>query len=196
MREVELCRRLHEYPSLVARLEHLSHLLTSEQPNEIGVELRLDDDLQVVLEHARKVVLQVGAAVVVVDIHPVGRLLHLAEIRLELSGEHAQRRRLANAVRAEQPQDVARARRRQPVELERVDAVLVRRVRLQVVRQVDDLHRVARAVLGAVQAREARRLEDDALVLGDLDALGAAHAGVLFEVPAGRNGRALSKRWE
>ena len=62
-------------------------------------------------------------------------------------------------------------------------------VRFEIMREVDDLDRVARAVLGAVQAREARRLEDDALVLGDLDALGAAHAGVLFEVPAGRNGR-------
>ena len=62
---------------------------------------RLDGDAQVVLEHPREVLLQLGAAVVGEDLVPVGRLLGLAQVGLELAREHVERGRLADAVGAE-----------------------------------------------------------------------------------------------
>ena len=59
---------------------------------------RLDGDAQVVLEHPREVLLQLGAAVVREDLVPVGRLLGLAQVGLELAREHVERGRLAYAV--------------------------------------------------------------------------------------------------
>ena len=66
--------------------------------------------------------------------------------------------------------------------LEGVDAVLVRDVCLQIVRQVDDLDGLARAVLCAVEARQTGRLEDDAHIILHLNAFTTTHARVLLEV--------------
>ena len=62
---------------------------------------RLDGDAQIVLEHASEVLLQLRAAVVGEDLVPVGRLLRLAQVGLQLAREHVERRRLADAVGAE-----------------------------------------------------------------------------------------------
>eukprot|EP00964_Phaeocystis_antarctica_P102739 scaffold68058_cov49-Phaeocystis_antarctica.AAC.3 len=68
------------------------------------------------------------------------RLVHAAEVGLELTGEDAQRGRLTDAVRPDQPEHLPRPWRRHPVQLERVGSVAVGDGRRQLVRQVDDTH--------------------------------------------------------
>ena len=75
--------------------------------------MRLDEWLQVVLDEAREEVLQLGAAEVLDDLLPVGRVGVAPEVRLQLAGEDLQRRRLADAVRAHEPEHLAAPRRRQ-----------------------------------------------------------------------------------
>ena len=102
-----------------------SDLLAREQSHKVGVQLWLDHDLEVILKHARKVVLQVRAAVIVVNLHPIWRVLATAEVGLELACKDSKSGRFANAVGAEEAEDGAGAGRGQPVQLERVDPVLI-----------------------------------------------------------------------
>ena len=104
--------------------------------------------------------MQVGAAVVGHDVCPARRLLEPPEVGLEPAAERVEGGRLADAVAAEDAEHVAGARGRQPVQLERVEPVLVRDVRREVRRHVDDAQRPAGAALGAVEAGEARVLHD------------------------------------
>lgn len=73
--------------------------------------------------------------------------LELAEIRLELSGENLQRRRLADTVRTDETEHGAQPGRREPMQLEGVGAVAVGGVLVQVAGKVDDLDRSVRAFL-------------------------------------------------
>ncbi len=70
-----------------------------------------------------------------------------AQIRFEFSGEYFDGGRLSDAVRADQSEHFSCAWRRQSVQLERVRSVAVRRVLLQVARQVNDRNRLVRTFL-------------------------------------------------
>mmetsp|Transcript_4528 Transcript_4528/g.10273 ORF Transcript_4528/g.10273 Transcript_4528/m.10273 type:complete len:761 (-) Transcript_4528:27-2309(-) len=178
VREVEPSSDLLPAVALVALLEHDADRPAGHRAHVVRVQLHLDGDAQIVLEHAREVLLQLRAAVVGQDLVPVGRLLRLAQVGLQLAREHVERRRLADAVGAEQAEHRAWPRRRQAVQLEGVHAVLVRHVGLQVRGQFDDLHGVAGALLGTVEARQACVLQDlDLLAIGHSDAVAAAGAG-------------------
>lgn len=64
------------------------------------------------------------------------------EVGLELPSEDLERRALPNSIRTDEPEDLAGARRREPVELEGVRGVAVRDLGLEVRREVDDGDRV------------------------------------------------------
>ena len=61
-----------------------------------------------------------------------------AEVRLQLACEDLERGALANTVRPDEPEHLARARRRQTVELERVSGVPMGDFGVEVRGQVDD----------------------------------------------------------
>lgn len=99
------------------------------------------------------------------------------EVGLELAREDLECGRLADTVRADEAEDLARARRGQSMELERVGRVAVRHLRLEVGRQVDDVDRLKRAPVRVGQAsawqlmrcwgREKRERHEDALLGAD-----------------------------
>ena len=125
---------------------------------------------------------------------PVGRIVDAAEVGPHLAGEELERRRLADAVRADEAEHLARPRDRQLVQLERVVAVAVRQRRRQRVRQIHDAHRVVWAALCAVQARRTRVLQHHAPHLAHLQArrlarLGTAEARLLAQIVEGRRVR-------
>mmetsp|Transcript_414 Transcript_414/g.1009 ORF Transcript_414/g.1009 Transcript_414/m.1009 type:complete len:224 (+) Transcript_414:1150-1821(+) len=120
--------------------------------------LRLDHGLEAVLQQALDVRLQLAAAEVGEDLLPVGRRVVPAKVGLQLPGQDRQRGRLADAVRSHEAQDLPWPGRRQPVQLEGVCAVTVRRVLRQVLRKVDDGDRLEGALLHADTAAYAQGL--------------------------------------
>mmetsp|Transcript_20895 Transcript_20895/g.53905 ORF Transcript_20895/g.53905 Transcript_20895/m.53905 type:complete len:308 (+) Transcript_20895:927-1850(+) len=147
------------YVALVLLAQDVAHLPLHCLRDVIHV-LRLDDRLEVVLEHAREEVLQLRAAKVLQDLLPVGRTLELAEVGLLLPREDLERGRLANAVGPDQSEHLARPRHRQPVQLERVGPISVRGRRLEVLWKVDDIDRLKGALLDADAAADAQLLRD------------------------------------
>mmetsp|Transcript_35444 Transcript_35444/g.88930 ORF Transcript_35444/g.88930 Transcript_35444/m.88930 type:complete len:416 (+) Transcript_35444:840-2087(+) len=157
--EVQLLQQLVLVAALVLLVNHLLHVATHRLGDVVHV-LRLDDRLDVVLQHAREVVLQLRPAEVEQDLLPVGHVFKPAEVGLELAGQHLQCRRLANAVGADEAQHLTRARHRQPVQLEGVGAVAVGGFALQVLRQVDDLDCLEGTFPDADTAANAQLLRD------------------------------------
>ena len=71
--------------------------------------LGLDDSLQIVLDDSLKVVLKLAAPEVVKDLLPVWGLVESAQIRLLLSRQNFQRRRLADPVGSNKSEDFSRS---------------------------------------------------------------------------------------
>mmetsp|Transcript_49721 Transcript_49721/g.146960 ORF Transcript_49721/g.146960 Transcript_49721/m.146960 type:complete len:280 (+) Transcript_49721:1225-2064(+) len=173
---------------LVVVVHHLLIVLLAEDLPDLARDLlrdlvdvlRLDHRLQAILQKALDVRLQLAAPEVLQDLLPVRGRVEAAEVRLQLAGQHVERGRLADAVGADEAEHLAWPGDRQPVQLEGVRAVAVRRVGAQVLRQVDDGNRLEGALLHADTATDAERLGDpgDLRVLADLNAeLPGAHDG-------------------
>ena len=103
---------------------------------------------------------------------PVRRVLKPPEVRLQLPSEHFQRRRLADSVGPNQPQNLPWPWNGQTVQLERVWAVAVGAFPLEVFRQIDDHDRIKGAFFNADAAADAELLGDPGELGGgrDLDA--------------------------
>lgn len=155
--QVEDAHELGTASALVLLAQNVAHAPAHGLEQQLH-KLRLDHGAQLVLQHARKVVLQLAAPEVRQHLLPLGRLCVSSQVRLLPSGQDLQCRGLANPVRPHQPQHLSRARHRQPVQLERVCPVPVRRVPLQVCWQVDDVDGPERALLDAHPAPYAQLL--------------------------------------
>jgi hypothetical protein len=111
--------------------------------------LRLDHGLDVVLQHLCEVVLELRAAEVQQHLAPVGRGVEPPQVGLELARQDLERRALADAVDPDEPQHLPWPRHGQPVQLEAVGPVPVRRLLGKVARKTDDLDRLERALFHA-----------------------------------------------
>lgn len=120
--------------------------------------------------------LQLGATEVLDDILPVGRVVELSEVGLQLAAEDLEGGTLADTVGAHETEDVAGARGGETMELEAVGRVAVGDLGLEVGGQVDDGDGIKGALLGADTAPNAQLLRDegDFRRVGDLDAQLAA----------------------
>lgn len=139
--------------------------------------LRLDDGLEVVLQHLGEVVcltslyvpkphiqdltLQLGTTEVLQNLLPIRRVVVAAKIGLELAAQDLQRRALADSVCSNQSQHLSRTGHGQSMQLEAVRRVSVRDLGLEVRGQVDDVDCVERALLGADTAAYAQALGDE-----------------------------------
>jgi hypothetical protein len=103
--------------------------------------LRLDNGLQIVLHNLGQVVLQLTAAEVLERLVPVGRIVIATQIRLLLSRQDLERRRLSDTVRADETEDLTRTRRGETVQLEGVCGVTMGDLGFEVGRQVDNVDR-------------------------------------------------------
>jgi hypothetical protein len=126
-----------ERVALVFPLHHFADSALDRLGDVVDV-LRLHARLERVLDDFGEVALQLGAAEVGQNFLPVGLVLVLAEVRLELAGENLERRALAGAVGADETEHLARTRHRQTVQLERVGTVAMRGVALEILGQIDD----------------------------------------------------------
>ena len=149
--------------------------------------LRFGDGADVVSQNLRKVVLQLGAAVVPQNLLPSRRRVEASQVRLQLAREHLQRRGLADAVRADEPEHLTRPRHWQPVQLEAVGAIAVDRLPCERLGQVDDHDRLERALLDANATADAKFLADPR----------AAASGLNLDTEAAcDNGRGVAVRIE
>mmetsp|Transcript_40814 Transcript_40814/g.89258 ORF Transcript_40814/g.89258 Transcript_40814/m.89258 type:complete len:226 (+) Transcript_40814:1469-2146(+) len=163
----EVCRH---FP-LVFLLKDFAHLPSYTFGNFVNV-LRLDHCLQPILEDSCKVRLQLTAAEVSQDLLPVRRRVILPQVGLQLAGQDGQRCGLPNAVGAYEAQDLSWTRHRQPVQLEGIGAIPMRRLRAQVLGQVDDGDGLEGALLHADTTADAEGLRNpgDLRILRDLNA--------------------------
>ena len=122
--------------------------------------LDLDEGLHLFLKHFLEEVLQLVAPKKLENFLPVRRCRELTEVRLHVAGKNAECGGLASAVRADQTQDFARARRRQSMQLEAVCAVTVCHLVFEALRQIDDRNRLKRAPLNAHTAPDAECFGD------------------------------------
>lgn len=113
----ELVHHLIKVVTLVLILKELADLAGDNLGNVIDV-LRLDDGLQVILENLGEVVLEFGTTEVLQNILPVGRVVELAEVGLQLAGQDLQGCGLADTVGTDQTQDLARTGHGQTMQLE------------------------------------------------------------------------------
>lgn len=134
--------------------------------------LRLDDGLDVVLQNAREVVLELAASEVSKNLLPVRRGLKLPEVRLQLSRKDLQSSGFADTIGAYQAKHLAWARRRKAMELKGVCAVAMGGFLVQVLGEVDDGDGVKGAFLHADTATDAELFGDksDLRVRRHLDA--------------------------
>ena len=93
--------------------------------------------------------LQLGAAEVLQDLLPVGRVVEAAQVGLQLAAKDLQGGTLADTVRSHETEHLARAGHGQAVELEAIGRVAVRHLGLEVGGQVDDGDCVEGALLWA-----------------------------------------------
>ncbi|KAI3494682.1 hypothetical protein L1887_40498 [Cichorium endivia] len=126
--------------------------------------LGLDERLDVVLEHLGEEVLELGAAEVLEDLLPVGRVVVAAEVGLLLARKDLERGRLADTVGADETEHLTGTRGGETVELERVGAVSVRGLVLEVGGQLDNVDGLEGALFGADTTADAERFGDE----GDL----------------------------
>jgi hypothetical protein len=105
--------------------------------------------------------LQLGTAEVLDNILPVGRVVEATQIGLQLAAKNLESRALADAVGADETEDVSGAGHRQAVELEAIGRVAVGDLAFEVGGQVDDGNGVEWAFLRADAAADAERLGDE-----------------------------------
>mmetsp|Transcript_39690 Transcript_39690/g.99360 ORF Transcript_39690/g.99360 Transcript_39690/m.99360 type:complete len:356 (+) Transcript_39690:1363-2430(+) len=120
--------------------------------------LGFDDCLDGILEDLGEEVLELAPPKVVEDLAPVGGVVKLSEVGLELSRQNFEGRRLAGAVGPYQTQHLAGAGHGHPVKLEAVGSVAVSRLLLHVFREVDDVDGSERTLLNADTAPNAELL--------------------------------------
>jgi hypothetical protein len=131
--------------------------VTREQVDELQLRHRLHR----LIQQPSEVRLQLGAAKVRERLIPVDAVVGRAvERRSDASSEQAQRRRLADTVRAHQAEHLVYARHRKPMKLEAVGAKAEGAHLGKAVWQIDDPHSIVRAALGAIEARWTRLLVD------------------------------------
>mmetsp|Transcript_16711 Transcript_16711/g.24544 ORF Transcript_16711/g.24544 Transcript_16711/m.24544 type:complete len:414 (-) Transcript_16711:112-1353(-) len=147
---------LHHVPLALALHDDLHFPLHGTR--DVVHVLGLDDRLQVVLQDAREVVLQLRAPEVGEDLLPVRGAVEPAQVGLELARQDLEGRGLADAVCPHQAQHLARPWHWKAMELEGVWSIAMRSVLFQVFGQVDDVNSFKRAFLHANTATNAKLL--------------------------------------
>mmetsp|Transcript_1960 Transcript_1960/g.4235 ORF Transcript_1960/g.4235 Transcript_1960/m.4235 type:complete len:213 (+) Transcript_1960:1708-2346(+) len=143
---------VHDLP-LVTHRHQFPHRLPREAPRETSLQLRFDHDPELVLQHPREVVLQVRPPVVRHNVRPVRQRRGApSQVWLSPSQQYRQGGGFSRTVGPKQPQHVPRPGDGQSVDLKRVRAVPVGRVRRQIGRELHDGHGVPRTLLAPAHA--------------------------------------------
>ena len=95
------------------------------------------------------------------DVLPVGGVIVSAQVWLELATQDLEGGTLADTVRSDETEDLARAGHGKPVELEGIGAITMGDLVLEVRGQVDDGDGVEGALLGADTATDAEGFGDE-----------------------------------
>jgi hypothetical protein len=136
--------------------------------------LWLAGDGHVAVPHRLEIVLEGSPAVLLEYVGPVGFVTDAAEVGVEFAGEDTDGGGLSDPVGAENPRHLALLGGREAVEAERVLAVAVNRLVVQLLREIDDLDGVEGALLDADATGFA-----EADLLGDPHLVGGAGVGVV-----------------
>lgn len=111
--------------------------------------LRLDGGLHGVLQDLGEVILKVGSAEVDEDLLPVGGRVVLAEVGLHLASKDLEGGTFADAVGADEAEDLTGTGHGEPMELEGIGTVTVGGVALEILGKVDDGNRFEGTLLDA-----------------------------------------------
>ena len=111
--------------------------------------LRLDGGLHGVLQDLGEVILKVGSAEVDEDLLPVGGGVVLAEVGLHLASKDLEGGTLADAVGADEAEDLTGTGHGEPMKLEGIGTVSVGGVALEILGKVDDGNRFEGTLLDA-----------------------------------------------
>ena len=99
---------------------------------------------------------------------PVRRRIKLAEVGLEFPRENLECCRFANTIRSNESEHESCSGRGQPVQLEGVRSISMRRFLVEILRQVDDLYCFERTLLHADTAADTQRLAEEGDFIGGL----------------------------
>jgi len=168
--DVEAVDEVVERAALVGALQQFAGVAVELVRDLVDV-LRLSRDRHVAVLQRFEVVLEPGTAEAVEDALPVAVGGVVAEVRDHLAGERVDGRRLPDPVRPEDAGDAARLGGREAVQRERVVAVAVDRVVVELGGDLDGVERTR------VDADAAALAQTD--LLGDVDLVRVALLGVL-----------------
>mmetsp|Transcript_30853 Transcript_30853/g.75673 ORF Transcript_30853/g.75673 Transcript_30853/m.75673 type:complete len:285 (-) Transcript_30853:192-1046(-) len=149
-------------------LQHLPNDALDSLRDVVHV-LRLDDGLDRVFKHAREEVLELRATEVCQDFSPIGRIVELSKVGLQLASKHLESSALSRTVGSHEPQHLPWPRHRHPVQLERIGPIAVSGLLLHILGKVDDLNGAEGALLDANTAPDAELLRNPSDLAGGRD---------------------------
>ncbi len=94
------------------------------------------------------------------NVLPLRRLVKQAEIRLDLACQYLEGCALSNSVRSDESKHLAGTRRGQTMQLERVLAISMRGLTVEILGQIDNLNGAKRTLFHANVAADAKLLAD------------------------------------